>query len=303
MKVKITEKLELNKDDNWRINLHSFYNITQVLFTEINILQLILGKSEQLEKVMDMISDLKDALTNPERTLSSFKGMRNFKANIFSLIDQSVINNHNLSKKQLDQLEESLTGLEKVVTLTENRAEDFIKLLTHQNEWINFDIETLIMKLKDVMKAMSIHSKGRYGIVFDKSAQQENDYLINITIDAEQNNILLPALFPDVIRDLTANARKYSDPGSQIDCTLKQSTDHITLIVKDNGYGIPADEIPNVVKYGYRASNVDGNQTYGDGFGLTKAYMIVSNNNGSLWIDSELGKFTEVTIEIPQPQE
>ncbi len=303
MKVKITEKLELNKDDNWRINLHSFYNITQVLFTEINILQLILGKSEQLEKVMDMITDLKDALTNPERTLTSFKGMKNFKANIFSLIDQAVINNHNLSKKKLDQLEESLTGLEKVVTVTENRADDFIKLLTHQSEWINFDIETLIMKIEDVMRTMSLHSKGRYGIVFDKNLQQASDYLINITIDSQQSSMLLPALFPDVIRDLIANARKYSEPGSQIDCTLKQGADHITLIIRDNGCGIPENEITSVVKYGYRASNVDNNHTYGDGFGLTKAYMIVSNNNGSLWIDSELGAFTEVTIEMPLPQE
>jgi signal transduction histidine kinase len=41
----------------------------------------------------------------------------------------------------------------------------------------------------------------------------------------------------------------------------------------------------------------------GNGSGLSKAWYVTRKLGGRLWLESELGKGTKVTIEIPVPQQ
>ncbi len=299
MKIQITEKLELKEDENWRVNLHSFCNLMQILFNELNILKQTLGKSKYLDNAIDHIKNLNNALSDPEHTIHSLKDLNNFKANVFTEIDKAVVNTYNLDDLQLNRIEESLISLDKVVKVLEDRTKEFLRLMIHKEQWVKFDTFMLYEKLKDTLLTMAIRAKGRYGITFDPKTQTENDYYFDINLAFNLEEISLPALLPDVIRDIIANAKKYSHPGDTITCRLTQSNDKITFTVRDNGRGIPENELQNVVKYGYRASNVTEEETYGDGFGLTKAYLITTENNGKMWIDSEVNKYTEITIELP----
>ncbi len=301
MKIQITERLSLNEDENWRIYLHSFYNLIQVLFTELNILKQLIGASDSIEHAMDQIQALKEALTDPQKTLSSFTELTNFKTRIFKNIDTAVMNAGDLDQFHLSQLEQSLLSLDRVVKITEEKTKEFLKLFSYKGAWVEFNNEVLTDKLKDVLLTMALHSKGRYGVCFNKEEQQEDDFLFLLNIDTEHKSIMLPALFPDIIRDLVANAKKYSTPGDTITCRLQKREGVLTLTVHDNGRGIPAEEIKNVIKLGYRATNVNPQKILGQGFGLTKAYILTLENNGKMWIDSEEGRYTEITIEIPVP--
>ena len=301
MKIQITEKLELREDENWRVNLHSFCNLIQILFNELNLLKQTLGKSKYLENAVDYIRDLNEALSDPEHTIHLLKNLNNFKANVFNEIDKAVVNTYNLDNLRLNKIEESLISLDKVVRILEDRTKEFLRLIIHKDQWVKFDTFMLYEKLKDALETMEIRAKGRYGITFDPKTHNEHDYYFDINLASNLENVSLPALFPDIIRDVIANAKKYSFPGDTITCRLTQANDKITFVVRDNGRGIPENELPNVVKYGYRASNVTDKETYGDGFGLTKAYLITTENNGKMWIDSEVNNYTEITIEIPMP--
>ena len=104
-----------------------------------------------------------------------------------------------------------------------------------------------------------------------------------------------------MFRDLIANARKYTPPGGIINAGLRDDGKQITLVVEDNGMGIPTDEIEKVVDFGYRATNARDRRTCGDGFGMTKAYATVRRFNGRFWIKSSVGAGTKITIRIPRP--
>jgi signal transduction histidine kinase len=67
--------------------------------------------------------------------------------------------------------------------------------------------------------------------------------------------------------------------------------------------GIPEEEVERVVELGYRATNARSRDSWGGGFGLTKAYSVARALGGRLWIDSEPGRGTRVTVRIPVPEE
>jgi len=126
------------------------------------------------------------------------------------------------------------------------------------------------------------------------------DYLVQFEVDSDENGLIrMPLLFKDVIRDLVANARKYTDPGGQIDIGVYYREKILRFVVQDNGIGIPENELSKVFEYGYRASNVQNRRTMGGGYGLTKAIYVTRRFNGEFWIDSKEGKGTRICIKVP----
>ncbi len=111
----------------------------------------------------------------------------------------------------------------------------------------------------------------------------------------------MPPVFQDVMRDPMAKARKYTDPGGRISAGLLDDGKNLLLCVEDTGIGIPPADIEKVVELGFRASNVGGKTTMVGGFVLTMAHVVTKQLNGRMWIDSEEGQYTRVTISIPRP--
>ena len=74
-------------------------------------------------------------------------------------------------------------------------------------------------------------------------------------------------------------------------------------MVKDNGRGIPEDQLQQVVEFGFRGRNVAAHETKGAGFGLTKAYWVARHYKGKMWIESAEQAGTTITLEIPRSTE
>jgi signal transduction histidine kinase len=103
----------------------------------------------------------------------------------------------------------------------------------------------------------------------------------------------------DSIRDILANARKYSKPGRWFGLTILQVQQQIFVRISDNGCGIPEHEVEKVLQFGYRASNVTQRRTFGGGYGLTKAAYYTKQSGGTIDIQSKLGVGTTVTLSVP----
>ncbi|XFA71814.1 ATP-binding protein [Thermosynechococcaceae cyanobacterium Okahandja] len=69
----------------------------------------------------------------------------------------------------------------------------------------------------------------------------------------------------------------------------------------DTGCGIPSSELTKVVGFGQRGSNVQHRRTMGGGFGLTKAFLVTKRFGGRMWIRSQEGVGTRITLQIPLP--
>ncbi|MDO8540610.1 MAG: ATP-binding protein [Opitutaceae bacterium] len=168
--------------------------------------------------------------------------------------------------------------------------------------WSTFTVAELEADFQEFLRALEQNAHGRYRIVSNLALQQSTDYHVDLKFEsARGTSVFMPAVFKDVIRDLIANARKYTPPGGQIHAAIHSGPDGFRGVVSDTGRGIPANEIPAVVEGGRRGRNVADHRTMGGGYGLTKAFLATKQFNGRFWIDSEEGHGTKVRIWLPAP--
>jgi len=69
--------------------------------------------------------------------------------------------------------------------------------------------------------------------------------------------------------------------------------------VTDTGVGIPKVEIAKLFSKFFRATNVIYLQTDGSGLGLFIVKNIIMRHGGQIWVDSEEGKGTTITVVVP----
>ncbi len=103
--------------------------------------------------------------------------------------------------------------------------------------------------------------------------------------------------FSRVIINLISNASEYSKTGKNIIFTILEEDNKLQLKVKDNGYGIPDDEIEHIFDEFY--SSAKRFRKVGSGLGLFITKKIIEAHNGSISVESTYGEGSEFTILLP----
>ncbi len=109
-----------------------------------------------------------------------------------------------------------------------------------------------------------------------------------------------PVHTANCLSNLIENAVKYS--GSEVCISIMASlgNNRLHLEIKDNGIGIPPQEQNRVFDKFYRAQNIPDANLPGIGLGLSYVKLMVEAHNGTIRLQSQPGKGTTFTIEIPQ---
>ena len=102
-----------------------------------------------------------------------------------------------------------------------------------------------------------------------------------------------------VLMNLLSNAIKYTEPGGRIDVDLRLEEEQIRIIVKDNGIGIPKEDLSRVFERFFRVDKARSGGMGGTGLGLSITKQIIDEHEGKILIDSIEGKGTTVTILLP----
>ncbi|NJC23604.1 signal transduction histidine kinase/FixJ family two-component response regulator [Arthrobacter pigmenti] len=110
---------------------------------------------------------------------------------------------------------------------------------------------------------------------------------------------LLERAFVNVL----SNAVKFTPDGGSVTIRFRPDNNDdgaVRVEFEDTGMGIPADELPQLLTRFYRASNSVAAEIPGTGLGLSIAAQAVERHGGTLGVQSQLGKGTTVTIELPR---
>ena len=105
-------------------------------------------------------------------------------------------------------------------------------------------------------------------------------------------------LIKNILINLITNAIKFSDEGTTIYVNVTVSEDMISFEVKDQGIGIPADEFDHLFSSFYRARNAVNIQGTGLGLHIVRRYLDLLN--GDIQVETEVGKGSTFTIQLPQ---
>jgi signal transduction histidine kinase len=103
-----------------------------------------------------------------------------------------------------------------------------------------------------------------------------------------------------VISNLLTNAIKYSKSvGGDVWIKVDGDADSVTIVVSDDGIGIPADSLAQIFDRFYRIEN-GREKIEGVGLGLYIVRVLVEQHGGTITVGSVLGEGTTFTIRLPR---
>lgn len=173
-----------------------------------------------------------------------------------------------------------------------NRLERMIKDLLNLSKLDSGKLEVEFNKI-DVNMLINDTTRSLKPLILSKD--------INLKLSLESN---LPTILSDydklkqLIIIFLDNAIKFSENKGVLEVTTYADNKNIYIAIKDNGIGIPKDEIQYLGERFYKADKARISNVGGTGLGLSIAKRLVKVLNGQLSIESEEGKGTTIIIGI-----
>ena len=101
------------------------------------------------------------------------------------------------------------------------------------------------------------------------------------------------------LMNLLENAAKYTPEGGAITLGAQREDEEIEFYVRDTGVGIPSDHIPRLFERFYRVDKARSRELGGTGLGLAIVKHLVLAHDGSVRVESEMGKGSTFYVRIP----
>nr|WP_240951368.1 ATP-binding protein [Caldanaerobacter subterraneus] len=141
--------------------------------------------------------------------------------------------------------------------------------------------------VKNVVNSLSIEAtKKGHNVILNLS-----ETLQKVNVDKDK--------VEQMAMNIINNAIKYTPEGGVIEISTAYDEEGVTFTVKDNGIGIPKEDLPRIFERFYRVDKARSRELGGTGLGLSIVKQIVELHKGKVKIESELGKGTVVTVQLP----
>ena len=294
MRLELTGNLSLTEEQQSLLTMHSVLNVMNTVMMELLNLSDIIGSHPALEQAQDVVIRVADDLRDSERAADHLTAADTLARELTS---SKTLSSHP-GAAQREDVKQSLAGLDQIFRVLRVRAQELVDRATDPEMWVEYDIEALKRNFLEVFAAIEQNSHGGYRIVFNLATHEEGDYFVDLEMSSFRGNVIrIPAVLPDVMRDLIANARKYTAPGGRIMAGLDENTDRLRFVVEDTGRGIPAEELCHRLRSNVMtappAAGGSGlryrGRTAPPAAGATKAFHATRRLGGHMWIESEPG--------------
>ena len=230
-------------------------------------LQLADEESQKLEKLRrEFIANISHELRTPVTVIrGSLEALRD-----------GVITEPEEVEEYHDQMLSESVFLQRLIN-------DLLDLSRLQN--MDFPIEKEPLNLCDVVQD-AVRSSRRLGLEKNIEIDLTSDtdiYVLNGDYGRLRQMLLI----------FLHNSIKFSDEGGKIEVALAENK----LVIKDYGCGIKAEDIPHAFDRFYKARN-EKNKS-GSGLGLAIAKQIALRHDMTLYLASEQGSYTQITVNLP----
>lgn len=245
----------------------------------------IYDKKDEFDKVNMVFNSMMDEV---EESFNSQKQFVNDASHELRT-PLTIINGH---LKMLDRWgKNDKETLDKSIKVSLNEVERLTKLVNDLLQLSKVENELVI---NDNLKEVNIYNVVSE-VIYDFEMINKN---VKFTYNIEDN--LKLTMMREHLKQLLIifidNAIKYSDKEEKkIHINIFKDNNNINISVKDNGIGIPKEDIPKITDKFYR---VDKSRKYNNSFGigLSIAMQIIKLYKGTFHIDSKVGDGTKVSV-------
>lgn len=139
-----------------------------------------------------------------------------------------------------------------------------------------------------------------------EKAMQERNLHFSRTVNVEHTNVMCDSMKLRVVfLNILSNSLKYTPTGGSISMELEEIPSGregfalFRTVISDTGIGISPEFLPHIFENFSREQNTSKSGVLGAGLGMPVAKKLVELMGGSIFVESELGKGTKVTVNIP----
>jgi two-component system phosphate regulon sensor histidine kinase PhoR len=100
--------------------------------------------------------------------------------------------------------------------------------------------------------------------------------------------------------NLLDNGIKYTPEDGTLEISVTEREDEFLFAIKDNGIGIPKEDLPRIFERFYRVDKGRSKELGGTGLGLSIVKHIVQAHHGRVWAESQLGKGSTFYFTLPK---
>jgi signal transduction histidine kinase len=125
---------------------------------------------------------------------------------------------------------------------------------------------------------------------------------IEVLFDTEAEEKIItcdPDAIERIILNLLSNALKFTSANGNVYVNLFDKTEYIEISVKDNGIGIQKEKLDSIFNRFEQVDNSLSRNHEGSGIGLSLVKTLVEAHNGSITVESEIGRGSEFIIRLP----
>ena len=198
--------------------------------------------------------------------------------------------------------DESLTKSPEVYKHVTGVINDEAKRLSFQVEKVLqmslFDKQKATLKLKDVDANDLVVSVANTHVL----KVEKLGGTLDIDLQAENSLIIVDEMhFTNVLFNLLDNALKYKRENvpPKLMIRTKNEGNKVLISIEDNGIGIKKEELKKIFERFYRVPTGNLHDVKGFGLGLAYVHKIVTDLNGTIRAESEIGKGTKFIISLP----
>lgn len=188
-------------------------------------------------------------------------------------------------------------------------ARNFVEIIRREGEHLGALIEDLLdlsriesgrmrMQPEEVHLA-SLVTESLAGLSQKASAQGTR---LEIAIPAELELEADPSRLAQILINLVDNALKYTPADGLVSVKAVELNEYVRVEVRDTGSGMPKADLPRIFERFYRVDKARTRKTGGTGLGLSIVKHIVEAHEGTIGVESDLGKGTTFTFILPKHQ-
>jgi len=231
--------------------------------------------TESLEK---SIKELKDAARRQEDFVGSFA--HEIKTPLTSIIGYADI----LRTKKLDE-QTTFTAANYIFTegkRLENLSIKLLELIVERNTQLQKKRISMSKLIKDTIAVM-------------KRGMDEKNIKLELGVEYFEVSVDIE-LMKTVLINLLDNSRKAVDENGVIKIKTRKEKERVTIIIKDNGRGIPKEDLVKIKEAFYMVDKSRAREEGGAGLGLSICTQIMKLHNGEILFESDLTEGTKVLL-------
>jgi signal transduction histidine kinase len=271
-----------------------------IAFKDLKEAQTQLVESEKMASLGQLTAGVAHEINNPINFVSSnIKPLQRDISDIISIIEkydeisldeQKLIVDQLKSELDFDYLKEEVNMLLKGIQEGASRTVEIVQSLRNFSRLDEHDLKkaNILDGLDSTLVLLNSSMGGIIHVIKKYSDIPEID-----CYPGKLNQVFMNILSNSIY----AIQSKFNyKPGGELYIGVSHDNNHVHVIIRDNGTGMPKEVVHKIFEPFYTSKPVGE----GTGLGLSIVYKIIENHKGTIKVDSEEGKWTEFSIMLPK---